>query len=227
MIKFLGKRLLIVTAHPDDESFAVAGTILQNKQAGGQAFLICATLGERGQTHFKKPISLNAVKKIRKTELNKVVRFLGIKKSFSLNLPDTKLPQREKKLKNKVTALVQQLKVDYILSFGPDGYTGHKDHITVGKVAQAAATQFKLPFIKFYAPPSFYKHSAQIKKRRKFGKYATKTLVPQPNLKIKINAAAKRRVITFHKSQLDSKEPFQNIPNAAVRELLNYEYFGI
>jgi len=47
MLDFLGKTLLFVVAHPDDESFTSAGTMWQNRLAGGKNYIICATYGKK------------------------------------------------------------------------------------------------------------------------------------------------------------------------------------
>jgi len=54
---FLGSKILVFTAHPDDESYLAAGTIYENTRRGGKTFLVCATGGELGSAHLKKPIS--------------------------------------------------------------------------------------------------------------------------------------------------------------------------
>ena len=48
------KRLLVVTAHPDDEAFGPAGTIAKYADMGVKIHLLCATRGEAGQWSQKK-----------------------------------------------------------------------------------------------------------------------------------------------------------------------------
>lgn len=43
------KRLLLVLAHPDDESLGFGGTIAKYANEGVEVFLITATRGERGR----------------------------------------------------------------------------------------------------------------------------------------------------------------------------------
>src|SRR5687768_7558560 len=101
-LKFLGKRLLFITAHPDDESYAVAGTIIKNRRLKGKSFLICATLGEQGKAHVKNGVSSVRLKKIRRVELNQLCRFLKVDRVKLLNFPDTKLRERKVKLNKKL-----------------------------------------------------------------------------------------------------------------------------
>ena len=42
------KRILIIMAHPDDETFSVGGTIAKYVKAGSEVSLLCATRGEAG-----------------------------------------------------------------------------------------------------------------------------------------------------------------------------------
>ncbi|MBM4464793.1 MAG: PIG-L family deacetylase, partial [Chloroflexi bacterium] len=42
------RRLLAVFAHPDDESFAVGGTLARYAAEGVEVSLLCATRGEAG-----------------------------------------------------------------------------------------------------------------------------------------------------------------------------------
>jgi len=226
MKSFLGQRLLVLTAHPDDESYAIAGTIIKNRQAGGQCFLICATLGERGKSHLKKQVTNAQLKKIREAELKKVARFLAIDKVKVLHWPDTKLANRKRELQRELEKLTKKLHFDSIFSFGPDGLSGHKDHITVGAVAKKIAQRRKVPFVAFGAPPSYYKYRKLISRRRKFGVYTKKWVDFRPNLKIKIDPKQKLQAIKLHQSQY-TKNPLAHIPAQVVRDLLNYEYFEI
>jgi len=224
---FLGKRILFVTAHPDDESYALAGTILRNQQKAGQSFIICATYGEQGKTHFKTAVSRAFVKRTRKLELEKACKLLKVSKTFALNLPDTQLDACRVSLKNKIAAIASQLELDYIASFGADGISGHKDHIVVGNAARQIAKLLKIPLIEFCGPPSYYTYMDHMKQRRKFGRYARNIVHPVPNVKIKIDPANKLRVLATHKSQHKDNNPFLHMPDQVVYDFLHYEYFKI
>ena len=153
---FLGKRILVFTAHPDDEMI-VAGTMFENHRAGGETFLICATYGEKGKSHLKKPVSDAALAKIRKTELLAAAKTLKIDDVIFLGLPDAGVREESKKLYEKSLPIIKKLKPDYILSFGPDGMSGHWDHITVGSVALRIAKKLKIPIAAFTISPVFQK----------------------------------------------------------------------
>lgn len=226
---FLGKKLLFITAHPDDESYASAGTILANYKAGGESFLITATLGEKGKSHLLKPLSTAGLKKKRKAELMAAVRFLRIKKLFLLGLRDGEVKNHKQTALLKVLPIVKKLKPDYIISFGRDGMSGHLDHIAIGEVARKVARKLRIPFIAFTASPTRVKLMKQLSKtilsRRKHGKYAKKIEYAKANLKIKIDGRAKFKAVSFHKSQLGGRKPSSHFPPKLKNEWLKYEYF--
>ena len=63
--------LLAIFAHPDDESFAVGGTMARYATEGVEVSLLCATLGEAGI----KGISPEKAARVREQELRAAVPF--------------------------------------------------------------------------------------------------------------------------------------------------------
>jgi LmbE family N-acetylglucosaminyl deacetylase len=224
---FIGKRLLVFTAHPDDEGIA-AGTMYKNHQAGGETFLICATYGEKGKSHLKKPVTDRALAIIRKNELLHVGKMLKINEILFLGLPDAAVRENEKKLYASSLPIIERIKPDYILSFGPDGMSGHWDHVTVGKVALQIARKLKIPMLAFTASPEF-RRTRRIERlvaRRKFGKYAAIPVHRKSNVKIKVDVAIKRRAWTSHKSQFSpTNGPFLSLSKSSVAKIFGYEHY--
>ena len=227
MIEFLGKKLLFVVAHPDDESFTSAGTIYLNHKQGGKNYIFCATLGEQGKSHLKKPVSVSGLKKIRRREIEKAAKFLKIDGLFFDRLPDTKVNLYKQRLWTKINFLIKKVKPDYIFSFGPDGISGHLDHVTVGQAAKAAAKKAGIPFVTFAASPTIRKNFADIAARRKHGKYIKNLNHGIHNTKIKINNKIKQKTLSFHKSQAGPSTLSGNSSDQTKNKFLTYEYFII
>lgn len=225
--KILGKKILLLTAHPDDESFCAAGTIYENYKAGGKTLLICATLGEKGTTHLKGDFTPSQVKRMRKQELTAAAKFLRISKLFLLGLTDTRLKNCQPILLAKCLKLAKQSHPEAIVSFGEDGITGHLDHITVGRVAKGIATRLQVPFFAFILPPKLLNISQKwLKLKRRNGRYTESPLsFRKPDVKVTINSKIKQRVLRFHKSQMNPPNVFTGYPGYVVRELLRAEYF--
>jgi LmbE family N-acetylglucosaminyl deacetylase len=225
---FLGKRILVFTAHPDDEGIA-AGTMYVNHRKGGETFLICATYGEKGKSHLDRPVSDAVLARIRKKELLAAAKILKIDEVIFSGLPDAGVRENAKKLYEKSLPLIQKIKPDQILSFGPDGMSGHWDHITVGKVALRIAKKLKIPFAAFTISPEFRKRrrTEVFLARRKFGKYADILEHREHNFKIKVDLAIKRKAMRSHVSQFGSGGLMKQFPKSALQKMFGYEYFII
>ena len=131
------KSILLVFAHPDDESFGVAGTAAKYSLQGIQVDLICATKGEVG-------MRLNVPENIdtgtaREAELRTAAKIIGIRDIYFLGYLDGALDKvGSGKVANKVFRLMKTLQPGAVITFGPDGITGHPDHIAIGMATTAA-----------------------------------------------------------------------------------------
>lgn len=223
---FLGTRIVVFTAHPDDEGLS-AGTMYENHKAGGKTFLMCATYGEKGKSHLERPVSDAALKKIRKEELLKAAKILKIEKVIFLGLPDAKVRENAKKLYEKSLPIIKEIDPDCILSFGPDGISAHWDHITVGKVARRISKKLKIPLAVFTLSDE---QISKIKKdsflsRRKFGVYAGIPKHRKGNIKIKVDTLIKRKAMRSHVSQFGTAGPFSRFPKKIAQKMMAYEFF--
>ncbi len=225
---FLGKRIVVLTAHPDDEGIA-AGTMYENHKTGGKTFLICATYGEKGKSHLARPVSDAALKRIRKAELREAAKVLKVDEVRFLGLPDAGVKERSRELFEKVMRAVTRIKPEYILSFGPDGMSGHLDHIAVGAAARRVARKLRIPLAAFTRADTG-PHSDERRKffldRRKFGKYArTMPEYRKGDIKVAIDPAIKRRALRRHVSQFGTGDPFAQLPKKVAAQFMGSEHF--
>lgn len=228
----LGKRFLIITAHPDDESYLVAGTMLKNAAAGGKNYVFCATLGERGKAHLHRECSPAELKRIRKNELQCVSECLCVARLAVGNLPDGAVSKREHRatLRKKLAAFAARVKPDIIFGFGRDGISGHLDHIAVGEAAEALAKKLRIPYFAFCMPPELQgtRGIQGLARRRAHGVYAKHHRpLESADTIITIDGKIKLKALKMHKSQLEQGDPFHNIPKSAARAWLRAEYFAV
>jgi LmbE family N-acetylglucosaminyl deacetylase len=137
-IKTLGT-ILGVWAHPDDESF-VAGGLLAAAARNGQTVIgVTATKGEAGiQDAAKWPPKQLA--DIRAAELRDALHILGVPRHFWLDYPDGGCAEApEHQAVGRLKLLIERFRPDTIITFGPDGLTGHSDHQAVSRWAALAA----------------------------------------------------------------------------------------
>jgi LmbE family N-acetylglucosaminyl deacetylase len=131
--------VLVVLAHPDDETF-LSGTTALLKRKGYSIQFVYATDGDAGWDHTDTGLRGRALGNHRRNELRDALRQLGMDRDpFFLDIPDGKVPANETRLQEKLREIVGQVQPRLVLTFGPDGLTKHPDHISVGKVTDALA----------------------------------------------------------------------------------------
>jgi hypothetical protein len=70
--------LLLVLAHPDDESFLAAGTVARLAEAGRPAGLVCATRGQAGALGEPPLATRETIGQVREAELRDACAVLGV-----------------------------------------------------------------------------------------------------------------------------------------------------
>ena len=133
-------KLLAILAHPDDESLGTGSTLAKYAAEGVEAYLICATRGERGWNGDEKDDpGLTALGRIREGELRCAAEALGIRQVYFLDYVDGELDQADAgEVIQKIAVLVRDIRPQVVLSFGPDGAYGHPDHIAISQFAMGA-----------------------------------------------------------------------------------------
>lgn len=120
--------LLGVWAHPDDEAYLSAGLMAAAVADGERVVCVTATRGELG-----------ADGDLRERELAACLAVLGVTEHEWLGYADggcADVPPAEPV--GRLTELVRRLEPTRVVTFGPDGMTGHADHQAVGRWTTAA-----------------------------------------------------------------------------------------
>lgn len=132
------RTLVAVFAHADDES--VAAPILHRyAREGARVYLIVATDGAQGGAHTSIPRGPELAR-VRSEEARCSTDALGILPPILLGFPDARLgtyvddPGRLFKLTEQLREELQRLRPDALITWGPDGGTGHPDHRLVSSL---------------------------------------------------------------------------------------------
>lgn len=137
------KKLLLIFAHPGDESFAAGGTIAKYAKAGWEIHIICATSGEagpRGQYTYRKKEELG---NIRLHELNTAGKVLGIGAVETLGYPDGKLKSVHfGELEDKLFRSMISISPDIVITFEPNGISNHPDNMRMSLSVTYAYQKF-------------------------------------------------------------------------------------
>lgn len=143
------RSVLVVCAHPDDESFGLGGVIGALHDTGSTVSLLCFTHGE-ASTLGGSPPNLGT---LRSQELRRASAILGLHKFLLLDhadghLADVPLPQ----LTGEVIQMVERTGATTLLGFDPAGITGHPDHRRATEAALSAAQSTGLPVLGWILP---------------------------------------------------------------------------
>jgi LmbE family N-acetylglucosaminyl deacetylase len=131
------RSILLVFAHPDDESSGVSGTVKKYTQQGVPVDLITATRGEKG-SRVGVPANMDTGT-VREEELRAAAAIIGIRNIYLLGYVDGELDKADiNEVVSKITDIMRRVEPEIVITFGPDGISGHSDHITIGKAATRA-----------------------------------------------------------------------------------------
>ncbi len=147
--------LMIILAHPDDETFSMGGTLAKAAAEGKRVHLVTATRGELGISG--KSVKETAV--IREAELRRACAQLGVQQLTFLDYVDgalANIPDSEGA--DRLLTLMRQSPPEVVVTFGPDGISGHPDHLAVYRWTTAAFDQYQQeaerPLRLYYIAPS-------------------------------------------------------------------------
>ncbi len=118
-----------VWAHPDDETYLSAGLMTRAVRAGDRVVLVTATRGELGSPDEDRWPSGAPLAAVRTAEMETALAHLGISEHHWLDYPDGGCADVDQdEALRRVTELMAEVQPDTVLTFGPDGMTGHDDH---------------------------------------------------------------------------------------------------
>jgi LmbE family N-acetylglucosaminyl deacetylase len=134
----LAGTILGVWAHPDDETYLMAGIMAAAVRNGQRVACITATKGELGiQDPERWPPE--RLPEIREAELMASLGKLGVDEHYWLGYPDGGCPEVPfESAVEAVASLIRDIQPRHVLTFGPEGMTGHPDHKTVSGWTTAA-----------------------------------------------------------------------------------------
>ena len=156
------KRLLLVHAHPDDETINNGVTMAKYADLGAQVTLVTCTRGEEGEVLVTELANLASDKddklgEHREVELKDAMAQLGINDFRFLGAPNKKwrdsgmmgTPQNERgnvfwqadldEASHELVKIILEIKPQVLITYDEFGGYGHPDHIKAHQVAMRAA----------------------------------------------------------------------------------------
>jgi len=151
--------LMLVHAHPDDESFATGGLIARSVAEGHRVDLVTCTGGQEGEIHDPRldydeafprlrdirreelACSVNALSGVYPGEL--ALHLLGYRDSGMMGTESNGRPEAFwnadlEEATGRLVAILRRTRPAVIVTYDPNGNYGHPDHINAHRIAVAA-----------------------------------------------------------------------------------------
>ncbi len=127
------RAILVVLAHPDDETFACGGTIALYTHAGVTVTCACATRGEMGRQMGNPPFATReSLRELRVDELTRACAELGVRDLRLLGCWDKTTEFMDPAvLADRIFAILAEVDPSLVITHHPE-HGGHPDHCAVG-----------------------------------------------------------------------------------------------
>ncbi|MFR9776733.1 N-acetyl-1-D-myo-inositol-2-amino-2-deoxy-alpha-D-glucopyranoside deacetylase [Micromonospora sp. MS34] len=154
------RRLLLVHAHPDDESIGTGSTMAHYAASGAHVTLVTCTLGEEGEIHVPELAQLAAAEAdqlggYRIGELAAACAALGVtdhrflggagryRDSGMMGLATNEHPRAFwqadlDEAAGHLVEIIREIRPQVLVTYDPNGFYGHPDHIQAHRVAMRA-----------------------------------------------------------------------------------------
>ena len=139
-------RLLVIVAHPDDETFGCGSLLLEAAARGVVTYLCCATRGEAGEPAPGSGITQQQLPVVRERELHEAAAFLGVSAVELLDYRDSGMNGPAptaglagtpiEAVATKLTAVIDRIRPHVVVTL--DASDGHRDHAHVRDATLAA-----------------------------------------------------------------------------------------
>jgi LmbE family N-acetylglucosaminyl deacetylase len=134
------ERILVVSAHPDDVDFGVAGSVASWTAAGIDVSYCIVTDGDAGGSDLELP--RDEMAKIRRVEQTNAAATVGVSDLHFLGYPDGRL-QPTMELRRDLSRVIRVVRPDRVVCQSPERiwervYASHPDHLAAGEASVCA-----------------------------------------------------------------------------------------
>ena len=237
-----GRRLLVVVAHPDDETFGLGSLIAGAAGAGARVTVCCATRGEAGEVAAGCEVAVGDLGAVRVRELHDAGAALGVSEIVMLDFGDSGMVGDTEdttlvgaplaSVVDAVAAVVSRVSPDVVVTLDPTGGDGHRDHVRIAE-ATVAAARTSAPGSSIYCGTvtrSLMQRWLEGQQQAHpdaghLGLERTELGRPDDEVTTVVDLGAhldvRRRAIALHHSQ---RSPFEGMPADLVDTFLRYGY---
>ncbi len=244
-----------VFAHPDDEGFGCGGTLAMLARQGARLALVCATNGDVGEISDPALATPETLGQVRQQELRDAmavtgfgdIRFLnyrdsGMDGTADNNHPHSLFQAAEREVVERVKAAIEDIRPDIVLTHDPTGGYGHPDHVTVSRRTVAAREQIAAgggpaPLLYYVCFPrsNFRRMWQQMTDRGITPPFASLEMdkIGSPDemvtTRVDVSGMVETKIasLALHRTQMDPKGAFAQLPEHITKEMMSTEYFSL
>jgi LmbE family N-acetylglucosaminyl deacetylase len=233
-----GDRLMVVVAHPDDETYGCGSLLLRAAAAGQTTAVCCATRGDAGEWPADLALPAGGLAEQREHELYAAADALGVSRVDVLGLrdsgldgpagPDTLVGAAPADVAERVRRSVDAFVPDVLVTL--DATDGHRDHARVRDVTVQVARDAGIPVYLYCLSQRLMARWAAIMTERDPGSsYLALGELGTPDEAIDLVLDTsdfyeqRERAIALHRSQTS---PFEPLPADLRREWLTTEHLA-
>ena len=139
--------VMVVTPHPDDAEFGVAGTVVSWVSEGKSVIYVVCSNGDKGTSDTTmQPAELA---KIREQEQLAAAKLLGVREVIFLRYPDQSLEDTPE-FRKEIVRLIRTYRPEIIVTSDPyRRYIWHRDHRITGQVVLDAVFPYARDFLSY------------------------------------------------------------------------------
>jgi LmbE family N-acetylglucosaminyl deacetylase len=194
-----GGTICAVLAHPDDETI-ISGTLTMLSYHDFQICLIYVTSGDNGPDETGRGLQGKDLAQVREAEVLDALQSIDIEiQPVFLRYPDGHVLDHVNAVMRSIKTVMDSIKPNIVIGFGPDGITGDRDHQSTGVATDEVFDQTDYG--------NLLLHMAITKPLPPF--YANGVPVPKKDVDVWVNVARyhkqRAQVVESHHTQFNSR----------------------
>ena len=191
---------MIITAHPDDAEFGIAGTVAKWTREGKEVVYIVCTNGNKGTDN--PGISPEKLAQIREQEQMAAAKVLGVSDVIFLRHDDQTLEDTPE-FRKEIVRLIRTYRPELVATCDPyRRYIWHRDHRITGQVVLDAVFPYSRDYLAY---PDLLRQGLQPHKVKEVLTWGSEQ--PDYFLNITDTYEIKMAALYCHQSQLESMPP--------------------
>ena len=140
-------QMMVVTPHPDDAEFGVAGTVVKWTREGKDVVYVVCTNGDKGTSDVN--MVPEELAKTREQEQLAAAKLLGVREVVFLRYPDQSLEDTPD-FRKEVVRQIRLYRPDTVVTADPNRrYLWHRDHRITGRVIMDAVFPYSRDYLAY------------------------------------------------------------------------------